>query len=311
MRFSSWKGEENRGRIVEIITGCSTISIKPPSSSVPKRRSGMLDLVTFIWGKETIEDYMEMALPSLLWTANIPSTQRSIGEYSIYASPGAYSAIHFSDLGRELEGLVKVNWRRLIKGEGETTSNLLNQLSRSLQRGNHIKICAPDEVVGNGSLLNLAQLCEGYSLIVYGFPRITEQGWEILRTRVKAGEILFNKDLVAFAMEHIEQETYPIIKRENEWLVSHNCPTPIVLPDKWMVDIFATNPTINSGFDHCLPYMLMEKGYPWKMIKHSETYFQVERGRHILREDYTSWGGTYPLMTKLFFERIQQVWSKV
>ena len=274
----------------------------------------MLDLVTFIWGKETIDDYMEMTLPSLLWTSNIPSIPKSIEEYNIYCSSEAYSAIHFSDLGRELEGFVKVTYRRLIKGEGETTSNLLNQLNRSYKRGNHVKVCAPDEVVGNGSLLNLARLCEGYSLIVYGFPRITEQGWEVLRARIKGGEILFNKDLVAFAMEHIEQETYPVRKRENEWLVSHNCPTPVILPDEWLVNTFATNPSINSGFDHCLPYMLIERGYPWKMITHSDTYFQVERGRHLLVQKIgqaNPWEWDYQMMNMSMFQHIQEVWSKV
>jgi len=294
----------------------------------------MLDLFTIIWGAEMTEAFLGVCLPSLLQLGNIPGCP-NLHTYTFYASDEAMHKIVDSQHYHELVQAVQVQWRDLQRGQWETTSNTLWQMQISADEGHYMLIMAPDNCVGNGSLRNLCQLCDGtHNPILFGFPRVTEEGWQKLRalmgsfqsaTRDLTTEkpLVSNQQLVSLAMKHIEQTTYPIESRMdrrgivhgNSWVVRHNVPTPCLRPDKKAISIFKTNPTLNSGFDHVLPWAMIEEGYPWHLIRHSDIFFLVERGRHLIIEgsghDQAAWDVVKQMQGLEFFDQQEAVWQGV
>lgn len=284
----------------------------------------MLDLFTIIWGKEMTETFLEVCLPSLLQPENIPASRGLLHTYQFYATDEAKETITQNELYQRLTKELEVNWLPLQKGEWETTSDTLHQMQLGAAERHYALIMAPDNCVGNGSILNMAQLCDGsYNPILFGFPRVNDEGFQKLEEMIGAGQSISNRQLVTVAMAHIEQTTYPIeqgvprqwIVHGNSWKVRHNVPTPCVLPDERLINFFATNPTKNSGYDHIVPYWMVEMGYPWHLIRDSDVFFLIERGRHIIIEgsgqDIATWDQFRALKGLEFFEKEEAIWQGV
>lgn len=283
----------------------------------------MLDIFTVIWGAEMADSFTGLTLTSLVQPGNAPACRGLLGTYTIYTNDETRRCIKRSRPYRELAGHVQVCWEPLRGSEWEVTSNILQQMHKSMLYGNFMLVMSPDWCLGDGSLLHMARMCaEGnYNPILYGFPRVTEKGYEELRARLRAGRPVSNRELVSLAMRHIEQTTYMVgvsmehwILSNNTWIVGHNVPTPCLRPDKQIVELFATNETLNSGYDHALPYIMVERAYPWHMINHSDIYFQVERGRHIIGEhvlDLSRWQTHKALQGLRFFDNLRQVWQGI
>ena len=282
----------------------------------------MLDLFTVIWGK-MLESFLEVTTPSLIQPDNVPKARELLGSYTIYTDPETETAIQQSGVYQKLSKDVEVCFEPLRKGKWEVNSNIMHQMEKSAAKRHYILVVSPDWALGNGSLFNMAELCAKgtYNPILYGFPRVTEGGYKALKAKFKQGGPVSNRELASLAMKHIEQRTYTVgvvmqhwILSNNTWMVSHNVPTPCLLPDDKIIEIFSTNTTLNSGYDHALPYILVEKGYPWHMISHSDVYYQVERGRHLIGEvvfDPARWQTDKALKGLLFFDKLQQVWQGV
>ena len=283
----------------------------------------MLDLFTVVWGKMG-DSFLEGTLPSLLQPGNIPASKGQLGTYSIYTNPLSRAEIEASPHYAALSAHVTVEWEDLQKGVWEVNSNVLAQLKKSLTRGNFVLVVSPDWAIGDGSVKNLATLCAkgDHNPILYGFPRLTELGWRFLVEAYRTGERVTNRQLVTLAMKHLDQATYRLevavfderIVHNNALFVYHNVPTPCLRPDPFIVEAFAANPTLNSGFDHALPFILVEKGYPWLFIDQSDTYFQVERGRHLITEqvqDEGNWMLVKAMKGLEFFGGQKALWQGV
>jgi len=280
----------------------------------------MLDLYTVIWGR-MINSFLEVTLPSLMQPGNIPGAKDLLGSYNFYASPNAKNKIEQSELYSQLDQIVEVRWFPMQKGPWETTSNTLFQMKLSAKEGRYMLIMAPDNAIGNDSITNMAKLCNGeYNPILFGFPRVDDHGWDELRKLYDKQIIVSNRKLVSLAMKYIGEIAYPIkymiasrIIHHNTWIVRHNVPTLCLLPDKKTIDLFATNPTKNAGFDHVIPFSMVKLGYPWHFIKHSDIYFQVERGRHLLQEgigpDTEHWNDEINFLGANFFVREEEIWQ--
>lgn len=282
----------------------------------------MLDIFTVIWGP-MIESYLDVTLPSLLQPENVPKARDLLGTYNIYTDRETRVAILQSELYHQLAEHIDISFRDLVRGKSEVNSNIFFQMKLSAAADHYMLVLSPDWALGNGSLFNMAELCQKgeHNPILYGFPRVNEAGYQALRGMFSQGHTVSNRELVSLAMKHIEQRTYKVgvvmehwILSNNIWMASHNVPTPCLKPNDEIIGIFSTNITLNSGYDHSLPYMLVEKGYPWQMIDHSDIYFQVERGRHLIGEevfDRARWQTDKALKGLLFFDTLQQVWQGV
>ena len=282
----------------------------------------MLDLFTVIWGG-MLESFLEVTVPSLIQPDNVPKAMELLGSYTIYTDPETEAAIKQSEVYQRLAKDIEVFFEPLQKGKWEVNSNIMRQLEKSASKRNYILVLSPDWALGNGSLYNMAEMCAKgeFNPILYGFPRVTEAGYQALRSIYKKGRPVSNRELVSLAMKNIEQRTYRVgvamehwILSNNTWIVSHNVPTPCLLPNREIIEIFSTNPTLNSGYDHALPYILVEKGYPWHFIGHSDVYYQAERGRHLIGEavfDPGRWQTDKALKGLRFFDQQHQVWQGV
>jgi len=248
-----------------------------------------------------VSTFAHATLPSLLQPDNIPAAALNIGTYTIYTDDEGKRSLLAHPAVRALWEQVEVRFEPLVLGRGNVTPNIVHQLRLAHDRGHYLMVMSPDWCLGNGSLRNLAALCAAgqHNPILYGFPRLTEIGWKLVEQAFRERTTISNRQLVTLAMKHAEQVTYPMetwvegdrIVHENTRVVRHNVPTPCLRPDAWVIDTFAQNTTINSGYDHAMPYMMVEKGYPWYLVRHSDEYFQVERGRHIIQEQVVDRGG--------------------
>jgi len=283
----------------------------------------VLNLFTIVWGEQMVQSFLEVTLPSLLQPGNIPASRDLLGYYSFYASDEAKDKIMASSLYKQLEASVSTRWFPLISGEWETTSDTLHQLRLSASERCFVLIVPPDTAYGNYSILNMAKLCEGaHNPILFGFPRINDIGFEKVKEILRRKGYFSNRELVTLSMGHLVDVTYPIepnvvhwIVQGNSWKVRHNVPTPCILPDEWVIETFSTNPTKNSGYDHTLPYLMVEEGYPWYLIRHSDEFFLVERGRHLIIEgsgyDTNVWHQLEALKSLEFFGSEEVIWQGI
>lgn len=241
----------------------------------------MLDLWTTVWGKKA-QSYLDLMLPSLLQPGNIPAAREHIHTYTFYTNDDTKQKIERSHLYRELRSLVQVIWEPLQKGEWEVNSNTLHQMRKSADDGHYMMVCSPEDVVGNQSLLNLIGIIRaGFNPILYHLPRTRNSSYRHMRAILRKGPIS-NRELVSFTLKYLYRKVshYPIFPHESgEYLeVWHPTPTPILRPDDDIVALFETNWGKNWGYDNCLPYIMIERGYPWHLIPHSDVYFHIEIG---------------------------------
>jgi len=237
----------------------------------------MLDLWTTVWGKK-VQAYLDIMLPSLLQPGNLPAVREHIHTYTFYTS--AEAELRESPLVKKLMELVDVVWLPLQKGEWEVNSNTLHQMQRSANEGHYMAVCSPDDVIGDGSLSNVIPLCNGeLALIEYQLPRTTKESYQVFKSLLKKGAIT-NRELVSLTLKYLYKQVshYPIFPNGDHYEVWHPTPTPILRPDKNLVEIFAGNWGKNWGYDNCLPYIMIERGYPWYLIPHSDIYFHIEVG---------------------------------
>lgn len=239
----------------------------------------MLDLWTTLWGNKVIA-YLDIMLPSLLQPGNIPAARAYIHTYTFYTNDETRARIEESPRYAELKSLVEVVWEPLQKGEWEVTSNTVHRMMRSADEGHYMYVCSPDDIVGNESLKNLVPLCDGkMALIEYHLPRVRKSAYDVLKSLLMRGTIS-NRHLVSLTLTHLWRTVsrYPIIPNGDHYDVWHPTPTPIILPDRHIAELFATNWGKNWGYDNCLPYIMIEEGYPWMLIPHSDIYFHIEVG---------------------------------
>lgn len=272
----------------------------------------MLDFFTVVWG-EMIETFLGFALPSLLQEGNIPAI-RQLSNYNFYASDQARIIITQNERFHELEKLIPIRWEPLQKGEWEVNSNVKHQMSISARQQHYMLHLEPDVAWGNWSLFNLANLTDGTrNPVQYSFPRINEQGYSQLRQMFREGKSISNRELVTLAMQHIEQNNYPIRQIGNKWMVRHSAPSPCILPDEKIIGMFAQNHTPNDLF-HVLSYMMIEAGYRFYIIAHSDVCFRVERGVHtILKHPETGvrWRPDKAVQAFRFYMNLEQTWQGV
>lgn len=283
----------------------------------------MLDLFTVVWG-QMVESLLEVTLPSLLQPENIPGSKALLHCYNFYASEEVVrKQVTESQLYRQLAGEVEINWFPLQAGSRgsndgsarawELTSNILHQMKLSAKEGHFMLTVAPDHAYGNGSILNMAKLADGrYNPILYVNPRVSEEGYEAIKALFRTGGEVSNRTLVSIAMRFIEQVAYSIeATSTNSVKVRHNVPTPCLLPDDKIIEIFATNITRYGGYDHILPYWLIELGYPWHLIRDSDIFFFVERGRHLVHETTFPWSQNRQVAALAFFGKEEVIWHGI
>lgn len=239
----------------------------------------MLDFWTTVWGKKA-KAYVDVMLPSLLQPGNIPAAHTYIHTYTFYTNEETRAQIEKSPHYAALEDLVEVVWEPLQKGEWEVNSNTLHQMRRSASEGHYMAVCSPDDIVGNESISNLINLCqEGFNPILYPLPRVRQGAYHVFKALLRKGTVS-NRELVSLTLKYLYKELsrYPIFPAGDHYDVWHPTPTPILCPDEDIVDIFSSNWGANWGYDNCLPYIMIEKGYPWLLIPHSDIYFHIEIG---------------------------------
>lgn len=268
----------------------------------------MLDIFTIVWG-QLADVFLELTLPSLMQLDNIPAAKKFIHCYNFYTTEEAKKKFEADESFNRFTKEVEVNWLPLQKGEWDVTSNILYQMDLSAKEKHHMMVITPDLALGNGSILNMVKLVnKKYNPILYVGPRVYEEGYEIIKDLLKSGEVVSNRKLVSIAMEYIHID-YPLEFIEcDKWLVSHNVPTPCLLPDEKIIKIFATNPTKYGGYDHILPYWMIELGYPWYLIKDSDIFFFVERGRHFVHETSLPWDERKQITALEFFGKQEEIW---
>jgi hypothetical protein len=240
----------------------------------------MLDLWTTVWGKKA-KAFCDIMLPSLLQPGNIPAIREYVHTYTFYTNEETMNQLKKSPRFQELESLVDVVWMALQKGEWEVNSNTLNQMERSAEEGHYMVVCSPDDVVGDGSLINLVPICQyGANPILYHLPRTRPNSYKTFKTLLENGTIS-NRELVSLTLKHIytKHSRYPIFPEGDHYNVWHPTPTPIIKPDQRVVEMFSSNWGKNWGYDNCLPYMMIEEDYPWLLIPHSDVYFHIEIGQ--------------------------------
>lgn len=278
----------------------------------------MFDICTVVWG-EMANSYLEITLPSLLQEGNIPSCHKAIGSYTFYASEQTKEVITNNKLYRELEKLVHIFWQPLQRGEWEVSSNYLCQMKESASRKSHLLILSPDEALGNNSLPNLIKLSGKFKSIFYPIPRISEEGYQVLKSLFQAKKVVTNREMVSLLMKYLWKRTYPLVEKGDRWEVSYPLPAPCFLPDAELIEYYSRDRTLTGyNIDHCLPYTIVERGYPWHLIDHSDTFFMVERGRQTLFDKVVERGAfrrereediAKTRAAEMFFGKSKQTWQ--
>jgi len=274
----------------------------------------MLDLFTIVWDKADRHRglahlYCDATLPSLMQPGNLPEANSLVGSYSIYADDRSKEIITQSDYYREMEKLVSVSLLPLQNGVGDVNSNVMKQMEYSILQGNYMLIISPDWIIGNGSILNLSNICaEGkYQLILFGFPKIDPKVFRKIGARLRLGETLTNRELVSIGMAYGSEAMDVLYREGNRWIVSFRIPTPCLKPDKRVLDFFTTCTSPHQGYDHSLPMWMIEQGYSWQMIGHSDIFFLVEEAEP-WRGSSNDWGLDLLSRADQFFRNYQQVW---
>jgi len=252
----------------------------------------MLDLCTVVWEKTgpfrgDDERFRDIGLPSLMQPDNIPAAAKLglIGSYNFFTTPHAREVISQSKDYHELERTVPVTWYPLQRSAdgrrtiGEVTSDILYQMKLSAQKGNYLFHVNADYVVGNESILNASQLCaEGkYDAIFWGVPKIASSAFDEIKIRLRVGEVISNRKLVSICMKHgvsrPNMETEVKALSSNKWLVHFDIPNLIPKPDEKMIEFWSTNTSPDAGWDHILPIWMIDNGYSWYYIDHSDILF--------------------------------------
>lgn len=278
----------------------------------------MFDICTVVWG-EMANSYLEITLPSFLQEGNIPSCHKAIGSYTFYTSEQAKEVVTNNKLYRELEKLVHIFWQPLQRGEWEVSSNYLCQMKESASRKSHLLILSPDEALGNNSLPNLIKLSGKFKSIFYPIPRISEEGYQVLKSLFQAKKVVTNREMVSLLMKYLWKGTYPLVEKGDRWEVSYPLPAPCFLPDAELIEYYSRDRTLTGyNIDHCLPYTIVERGYPWHLIDHSDTFFMVERGRQTLFDKVVERGAfrrereediAKTRAAEMFFGKSKQTWQ--
>lgn len=247
-----------------------------------------LDLFTIVWG-EMVHTYLEVTLPSILQEGNIPAVKEKT-MYTFWTTEKAKSLIMDNPLFGKLEELVPVVWQPLQNEEWELKSNILAQMKDSASSGSYMLPIPPDIALGNSSLSNLVDLISrsGCNPLLYAIPRITEEGFNLVKSSLQAGKVVNNREMVSIAMNHLWKRTYSITDEGDVWHVSFSLPAPCLLPDEELIRLFEEDDsTTGFTFDHVLPFSMIEKKYAWKIIEHSDVFFGVERCNQVLSKKST------------------------
>jgi len=251
----------------------------------------VLSFATVVWG-EMVPMYLEATLPSLLQPGNLPTNPALWGTYTFYASDEARRTITHHPLYRRLEAVVVAQWLPLQQGEWHVNANIRHHLELAASEGAHSALLPPDEVFGNGSLANLAYLAqEGYNPILWGYPKVTGEGFGAITGALARRGTLSNRELVSLSMPHIVGGAYQVTPCPGSgpapsWQVTHRVPAPCLKADDKILAFWRDNPMHNGGHDHVLPWWMIQARYPWYLVRHSDEYFQVELS--------TGWAGFPP-----------------
>ena len=268
----------------------------------------MLDLITVVWGDQYAQLYCDAGLRSLMQPDNIPAVADSIGEYTFFADEQARRTIEGQLAYREMARKIYVEWRALYYGDREVNSYILDSMKRSL--GVHLFSFPADIALSNGSLKNIVKLSKDYELIVYGFPKITVDGWGVLVNRFRKLGVLDSRKMVAIWSIHDAGSPIDIKKVEPDiWRLAHHTPTPIMKIDQKVIDFFELNDTSNQGYDHCIPIWMIENGYSWYLVRDSDEVFQLEGGGESWENRRNNhWMLDYIDKATKFFRAQEEVW---
>jgi len=121
-------------------------------------------------------------------------------------------------------------------------------------------------------------------MILHGFPRTTMQAFKETSELFASGRTITNRELVALSFRTIHHETeihngggIKITKESPTlWRVNHGVPNLVVWPDQFIDDYQKNNPTNNSCFDHCIPYLAVQNKMSHHYITDSDDYFMIE-----------------------------------
>lgn len=229
------------------------------------------NMVTVVWGK-MIDWYVDYQMPSLLQPGNLPALTDA--SYFIYTDEQErISAL----VSKKITNL-KVQVLPLTNGRGNVNDCFKDCASR-IQ--GHLAVIPPDFIFGDGSLKNLAALCEKYDLVVYGFPRCDVEVVKEVLPLLKQNGTVSNAQLVALAMKHLHRETAPpsvCIKRtaKNTWEVRHLVPNPVIKINEKSLALLNSIPANNGLLDHCVPFLCVEAGMSYHYVQSSDEVFLVE-----------------------------------
>jgi len=269
----------------------------------------MIDLHTIVFGK-MVDSFLDITLPCLLQDGNLPAARDLVDRYTIYASPEAKEKITSHPLYPKVSSLVKVEWEPLRKEDAN--SNLIAQMRRASERKNHMLGAAPDTAIGNYSILNMARLSTTPHVLFNGSVKITYEGLMEIKRFLREKGSISNRELVSISMKHILAGAYTFRKSDPNkecWTVIRTVYSPCFIPDQRIVDFYSDNPTPASGYDHVLPYFLVQNGYPWKIVGDSDVYFIAEA--EFDQEMKVGAGTWHPEMIKpseQFFSQFTGIW---
>lgn len=235
----------------------------------------MFNVHTPVWG-DGGQPFLDVALPCLI--NNFQKCPQEIHVYTIYSTDGCRRLIEDSPGYKALVQLVPVEWQPLPKGEWEMTSVILQQFERGMREGCYVMHLTASGCLGDDCIANLAKLAAaGHNPILYSDMKISPKGWEEVREYIRVHGNLPNRTLVSIGMKHLLRAAYTVEAiNDQQWKAVLRVFTMALLPDQGVIDLWATNPTRGSGYDHVMPYWMVSQGYPFYIVPHSDIYLSVD-----------------------------------
>ncbi|MFA5186407.1 MAG: hypothetical protein WC551_08030 [Patescibacteria group bacterium] len=271
----------------------------------------MLDLFTVLWGGARniyVNNFCDVTLPSLMQPDNLPAAREMIGSYCIYADDSTREAV--APALNRMEPIIPVELAPLVAGPWQVNPCTKQQMAKSGAKGHYLLVVSADWAFGNGSILNMARLCDGTrNPILFGFPKIPPEAFTEIKGVFESGGRISNREMVSLWSRFGGGGPCTITPSEvpGEWIVSHRTPTPCLRPDEAIINFYSSNNTPNQGYDHALPMWMVENRYPWHFITDSDTFFVVE-----IAVSWTGLSGPWGLELlsrgDVFFSHCRETW---
>ncbi|MFA5186399.1 MAG: hypothetical protein WC551_07990 [Patescibacteria group bacterium] len=235
----------------------------------------MFNVHTPVWGIGG-PAFLDVALPCLI--NNFRKCPEEIHVFTIYSSDESQHLIEASPKYQDLVSLVPVEWQPLPRGEWEVTSVVLREFQRALSEGHYVLQLTASCSFGDDCVKNMAELAAaGHNPICYPDLKMSPQGWEEVRDYIQDHGHLPNHALVSIGMKYILPAHHTVEQiGPQTWKATLKVFSIVMLPDQRVIDLFATNDTIGSGYDHVLPYYMVTLGFPYYVIPSSDIYMTAD-----------------------------------